>query len=254
MRTGASAPGRGSPSSSPAPARTCSSRSCSSRRLRVGSGGYRSAARCRRTRRSSHGVRSEQPGGRDGPQVRRPDPERRTASASAPSDEVPRVIEKSRRQPGRRRRGAGRHAAPRWASVRPQGAGALSIPQATSRSLRLTAVSRRRSAPGSRASSREGRKEISSPVGIVEVSSKPSTWTAMYLWVLGLISLSLALLNLLPLLPLDGGPHRVLDRRGPARPRGRPRGLRAGLGDRDRARADAVLHRALERHRRAWSG
>jgi regulator of sigma E protease len=52
----------------------------------------------------------------------------------------------------------------------------------------------------------QGRKNISSPVGIVQGSS-----TALhhgfqdYLWVLGLISLSLALLNLLPLLPLDGG-------------------------------------------------
>jgi regulator of sigma E protease len=52
----------------------------------------------------------------------------------------------------------------------------------------------------------KGRKNISSPVGIVQGSS-----TALhhgfqdYLWVLGLISLSLALLNLLPLLPLDGG-------------------------------------------------
>jgi regulator of sigma E protease len=52
----------------------------------------------------------------------------------------------------------------------------------------------------------KGRKNISSPVGIVQGSS-----TALhhgfqdYLWVLGLISLSLALLNLLPFLPLDGG-------------------------------------------------
>jgi regulator of sigma E protease len=51
-----------------------------------------------------------------------------------------------------------------------------------------------------------GRKEVSSPVGIVQGSSdalEESTQT--FLWVLGLISLSLALLNLLPLLPLDGG-------------------------------------------------
>jgi regulator of sigma E protease len=52
----------------------------------------------------------------------------------------------------------------------------------------------------------EGRDEISSPVGIVQVSSQQADeGTANYLWVLGLISLSLALLNLLPLLPLDGG-------------------------------------------------
>jgi regulator of sigma E protease len=52
----------------------------------------------------------------------------------------------------------------------------------------------------------EGREEISSPVGIVEGSSQAlDRGVQTYLWVLGLISLSLALLNLLPLLPLDGG-------------------------------------------------
>ena len=52
----------------------------------------------------------------------------------------------------------------------------------------------------------EGRKEISSPIGIVQGSSDAVKQGAdTYLWVLGLISLSLALLNLLPLLPLDGG-------------------------------------------------
>jgi regulator of sigma E protease len=52
----------------------------------------------------------------------------------------------------------------------------------------------------------EGREEISSPVGIVQGSSTAAQQgTQSFLWVLGLISLSLALLNLLPLLPLDGG-------------------------------------------------
>ncbi|MDQ3067713.1 MAG: site-2 protease family protein [Actinomycetota bacterium] len=52
----------------------------------------------------------------------------------------------------------------------------------------------------------DGRDEISSPVGIVQGSSQAVEQGAeSYLWVLGLISLSLALLNLLPLLPLDGG-------------------------------------------------
>jgi regulator of sigma E protease len=52
----------------------------------------------------------------------------------------------------------------------------------------------------------EGREDISSPVGIVDQSSDAVErgWET-YLWVLGLLSLSLALLNLLPLLPLDGG-------------------------------------------------
>ena len=51
-----------------------------------------------------------------------------------------------------------------------------------------------------------GREEISSPIGIVRGSSSAlDRGFETYLWVLGLISLSLALLNLLPLLPLDGG-------------------------------------------------
>jgi regulator of sigma E protease len=52
----------------------------------------------------------------------------------------------------------------------------------------------------------EGRDEISSPVGIVQGSSDAAKQgTENFLFVLGLISLSIALLNLLPLLPLDGG-------------------------------------------------
>jgi len=52
----------------------------------------------------------------------------------------------------------------------------------------------------------DGREEVSSPIGITQASSDAVERGAeSYLWVLGLISLSLALLNLLPLLPLDGG-------------------------------------------------
>ena len=52
----------------------------------------------------------------------------------------------------------------------------------------------------------EGREEVSSPIGITQVSSDAVEQGAgSYLRVLALISLSLALLNLLPLLPLDGG-------------------------------------------------
>ncbi|RDI75178.1 Peptidase family M50 [Gaiella occulta] len=51
-----------------------------------------------------------------------------------------------------------------------------------------------------------GRESVSSPVGIVQGSSDAAKQgTDSFLWVLGLISLSIALLNLLPLLPLDGG-------------------------------------------------
>ncbi|HZT46082.1 MAG TPA: M50 family metallopeptidase [Gaiellaceae bacterium] len=52
----------------------------------------------------------------------------------------------------------------------------------------------------------EGRKDISSPVGISQtLNTAQKQGVETYLWVLGLISLSLALMNLLPLLPLDGG-------------------------------------------------
>jgi regulator of sigma E protease len=52
----------------------------------------------------------------------------------------------------------------------------------------------------------EGREDISSPVGIVQGSSDAAKDGAQsFFVVLGLISLSIALLNLLPLLPLDGG-------------------------------------------------
>jgi len=53
---------------------------------------------------------------------------------------------------------------------------------------------------------KSGRKEVSGPTGIVDVSQRVvSISFSWYLWVTGLVSLSLALLNLLPLLPLDGG-------------------------------------------------
>ena len=52
----------------------------------------------------------------------------------------------------------------------------------------------------------EGREEVASVVGITAVSSESLDEGFMYyLQVLAFISLSLALLNLLPLLPLDGG-------------------------------------------------
>jgi regulator of sigma E protease len=54
--------------------------------------------------------------------------------------------------------------------------------------------------------SRENRKQISTPVGIVRTSSEAAhSGYRDYFAILALISLSLALLNLLPLLPLDGG-------------------------------------------------
>ena len=53
---------------------------------------------------------------------------------------------------------------------------------------------------------KQGREQLSSPIGIVDESHKAAErgWE-QYLAVLAFISLSLGLLNLLPLLPLDGG-------------------------------------------------
>ncbi|MHB9053201.1 MAG: M50 family metallopeptidase [Thermoleophilia bacterium] len=54
--------------------------------------------------------------------------------------------------------------------------------------------------------SQQSRQELSSPIGIVAISSQTIDlgW-GVYLRVLGFISLQLAIFNLLPLLPLDGG-------------------------------------------------
>jgi len=87
-----------------------------------------------------------------------------------------------------------------------EGAG-LSPPQALWASVRLIGdVSKQIVASLANLVHKKGRKDISSAVGIVQGSSTALNQGLMdFLWVLGLISLSLALLNLLPLLPLDGG-------------------------------------------------
>jgi regulator of sigma E protease len=82
-----------------------------------------------------------------------------------------------------------------------------SVPQATWNSVRLTGeVTKEIGSSLTNLVHRQGRDQISSPVGITQASSQAvkQGWQD-YFWVLGLISLSLALLNLLPLLPLDGG-------------------------------------------------
>jgi regulator of sigma E protease len=83
----------------------------------------------------------------------------------------------------------------------------LPPPQAAKESLRITGrVSADIVSSLGRLVTGDGRKDISSPVGIVQGSSDAAKeGTGNFLWVLGLISLSVALLNLLPLLPLDGG-------------------------------------------------
>jgi regulator of sigma E protease len=96
--------------------------------------------------------------------------------------------------------------APYRLGLRLRGEG-LSFPAAVGESFRITGVVTRDVAgtigdlvTGS------GREEIASPVGIVQGSSDAAKQGAdSFIWVLGLISLSIALLNLLPLLPLDGG-------------------------------------------------
>jgi len=83
----------------------------------------------------------------------------------------------------------------------------LSGPAAARESVRVTGeVSKDIAASLGKLVTGEGRKDISSPVGIVQGSSDAAKQgTDSFLWVLGLISLSIALLNLLPFLPLDGG-------------------------------------------------
>jgi regulator of sigma E protease len=90
--------------------------------------------------------------------------------------------------------------------VRPKTEPRLSVPQATWQSVKLTAVITKEIGASLSRLVRGNRKEVSSPVGIVEGSSEAlAQGLQTYLWVLGLLSLSLALLNLLPFLPLDGG-------------------------------------------------
>lgn len=90
--------------------------------------------------------------------------------------------------------------------VRPKTEPRLSVPQATWESVKLTAVITKEIGASLSRLVRGNRKEVSSPVGIVEGSSEAlAQGVQTYLWVLGLLSLSLALLNLLPFLPLDGG-------------------------------------------------
>ena len=83
----------------------------------------------------------------------------------------------------------------------------LPLPQATTAAFRVTGeVTREIGATLGNLTTGKGRDQISSPVGIVQGSSEAvKQGTDSYLSVLALISLSIALLNLLPLLPLDGG-------------------------------------------------
>lgn len=83
----------------------------------------------------------------------------------------------------------------------------LGLLAATKRSFEVTGIVTKEIVRGlGRLVTSEGRKDVSSPIGITQASSDAvEQGTERYLIVVGLISLSLALLNLLPLLPLDGG-------------------------------------------------
>jgi regulator of sigma E protease len=83
----------------------------------------------------------------------------------------------------------------------------LPLPEAARESIGLSwRVTRDIGASLGRLVHGDGRDDIASPVGIVQGSSEAAKQgTETFLFVLGLISLSIALLNLLPLLPLDGG-------------------------------------------------
>lgn len=83
----------------------------------------------------------------------------------------------------------------------------LSPPAAAGRAVEVTGnVSKEIVLSLGRLAGGQGREDVASPIGITQISSDAvEQGVESYLWVLALISLSLALLNLLPLLPLDGG-------------------------------------------------
>ena len=91
--------------------------------------------------------------------------------------------------------------------VRARDVDGRTFPQAVGRSFEITGIVAK-SVVGffPRLVQGEGRDEVSSPVGITDASAQAlDRGVEDFLFVVGLISLSLALLNLLPLLPLDGG-------------------------------------------------
>jgi regulator of sigma E protease len=170
----------------------------------VGSGGYRLGFSMETKAPVVHSVREDHPAGKIG---LRPGDRIVSINGQKVSDvsEVPSLIEKSKGNPIRLtvQRGGGKV---RLGPVRPRAEPQLSIPQATWESVRLTGVITKEIGASLSRLVRGSRKEVSSPVGIVEGSSEAlAQGLETYLWVLGLLSLSLALLNLLPFLPLDGG-------------------------------------------------
>jgi len=172
----------------------------------VGSGGYRLGISLETTEPVVHAVRADSPAARmdlkpgdkilsvNGVPVER-------------AEDVPPLIKRSRGRPITvtvQREGNPKPL--QLGPARAQAEPTLSVPTAAWHSLRLTGVITREIGASLSRLVRGERKEVSSPVGIVEGSSEALEQGAQtYFWVLGLLSLSLALLNLLPLLPLDGG-------------------------------------------------
>lgn len=91
--------------------------------------------------------------------------------------------------------------------VRPRAVPKLSIPAAAENSVRVSWAVLKGTAIGlGHLFSGGNRHELAGPVGVVQISSTAaSQGVEPYLWLLGLISLSLGAFNLLPVLPLDGG-------------------------------------------------
>jgi regulator of sigma E protease len=170
----------------------------------VGSGGYRLGFSMETDAPIVHDVRDDHPAAKIGLQ-----PGDRIVSINGERvrsvGDVPALIEESGGDPVVlvvRRNGMRLRLGP----VRPRAQKQLSVPRATWESLRLTGVITKEIGASLARLVQGSRQEVSSPVGIVEGSSEAlERGTQTYLWVLGLLSLSLALLNLLPLLPLDGG-------------------------------------------------
>ncbi|MEP6910881.1 MAG: site-2 protease family protein [Actinomycetota bacterium] len=170
----------------------------------IGSGGYRLGFSLETSKPIVHEVRADRPAGRMG--LLAGDRIVRVNGVPVTSaQDVPPLIESSRGRPITitvRRAGRLIDLGPRSAQAEPS----LSVPTAAWQSLRLTGVITKEIGSSLTRLVRGNRKEVSSPVGIVEGSSEAlKQGTQTYFWVLGLLSLSLALLNLLPLLPLDGG-------------------------------------------------
>jgi regulator of sigma E protease len=170
----------------------------------IGSGGYRLGFSMETNAPIVHDVRADHPAAQIGLQ---PGDRIRSINNRKVTDvsQVPNLIQDSKGRPITlviSRQGETMSLDP----VRPKAEPRLSVPQATWESVKLTAVITKEIGASLSRLVRGNRKEVSSPVGIVEGSSEAlAQGLQTYLWVLGLLSLSLALLNLLPFLPLDGG-------------------------------------------------